>query len=220
MEGMSTPSAVVSDIFGPIVDGASIEESILRHLHDWMPVYLREMELQLGYPADQHLPAIRSFTTFSRIDRFDEQQLPGLLVFSPGLARKPTMEGDGTFTAIWNIGVAAFVSARDQNSTNQLAKVYAAAVRGIILQKPDCGGVAFHTEWMDESYDDIFIPEDERTISTGVGFFEVAVDSVLDKRGGPRTYPFIEDPDPETQPGSQWPEAQDVIVDVESEGVN
>ena len=213
---MSTPS-VVSDIFGPIVDGSYIEDAILLHIKNWMPVYLREMELQRGFT--QSLPEIRSFTTFSRIDRFDEQQLPGVLVFSPGLARQPTMEGDGTFTAIWNIGVGVFVSALNTNFTNRLAKVYAAAVRGIMVQKPDCGGIAFHTEWKDESYDDIFIPEDERTISTGVGFFEVAVDSVLNKRGGPRTYPFIEDPDPATQPGSQWPEAQEVIIDVENEGV-
>jgi len=208
------------DIFLQILDGSQVEEAALSHVAAWMPVYLRELEIQREFPDDQHLPEIRSFTTFSRLDRFDEQQIPGVVVFSPGLAGAPTMEGDGSYTAIWNVGVSVFVSAPTIAATNRLAKLYTAALRAIMVQKQSLGGFANHVRWMDERYDDMFLPEDERTISSGTGLFEVAVTDVINKRGGPRTYPFAEPPDPTAQPGSQWPEAQEVIIDVENEGVS
>jgi hypothetical protein len=210
---------MVSDIFEAIVDGSQLEEAVSTHVAAWLPVYLREIEIQRGLTQDS-LPSVRSFATFSHLDRFDESQLPGVVVFSPGLSSAPTMEGDGSYTATWNIGVAVVVSAKDQASTNMLAKVYAAAVRAIMIQKSSIGGFAVHTKWTDESYDDLGDPGDERTISAGVGMFEVAVEAVINKRGGPRTWPQAEPPDPETQPGSQWPEAQEVIVVTEKEGVS
>jgi hypothetical protein len=207
------------DIFLPIKDGSQIENAIIAHLNAWMPVYLREIEVQRSWPDDQHLPDIRSFATFSRFDHFDEQQLPSVVVASPGLSGPPKMEGNGSYTAIWNISITVIVSALDQASTNQLAKMYAAAVRGVMLQKSSIGGYAVHVEWRNESYTDVGTSDGERTFAVGTGQFDVMVEEVVNKMGGPRTYPFIEAPDPATQPGSQWPDAQEVDVDVEKEGV-
>jgi hypothetical protein len=207
------------DIFLPIKDGTQVEEAVTEQLAAWMPVYLRELEIQRGWPADKHLPAVRSYTTFSRLDHFDEQQLPGVVVYSPGLNGAPKMEGNGTYTAVWNISIAVIVSAMDQASTNTLAKMYAAAVRSIMVQKPSLGGFAVHVVWRNESYDDLGSSEGERTFAVGVGEFDVMVENVVNKMGGPRTYPSADPPDPVHQPGSQWPEAQEVDVDVEKEGV-
>jgi hypothetical protein len=207
------------DIFSEIKDGAQLEEAIIAHLSAWMPVYLRELEIQRGWPNGKHLPNARSFTVFSRLDHFDEQQLPAVVVSSPGLASAPKMEGSGSYTAIWNVNIAVIVSAKDQASTNTLAKIYAAAVRSIMVQKPSISEFAVHNVWTNESYDDLGSSDGERTFAVGVGEFAVMVENVVNKMGGPRTYPFIEPPDPETQPGSQWPDAQEVIVEVEKEGI-
>ena len=206
------------DIFLDIKDGAQLEEAIIAHISAWLPVYLREIEIQRGWPDDKRLPNARSYTVFSRLDHFDEQQLPAVVVSSPGLAGAPKMEGTGAYTAIWNVNIAVIVSAMDQASTNTLAKIYAAAVRGIMVQKPSIGGFAVHSVWTNESYDDLGSSDGERTFAVGVGEFAVMVEDVVNKMGGPRTYQFIEPPDPETQPGSQWPNAQWVIVDVNAEG--
>ena len=88
------------DIFLDIKDGAQLEEAIIAHISAWMPVYLREIEIQRGWPNDKRLPNARSYTVFSRLDHFDEQQLPAVVVSSPGLAGAPKMEGTGAYTAI------------------------------------------------------------------------------------------------------------------------
>jgi hypothetical protein len=205
------------DIFLPIKDGSQLESAVMEHLAAWMPVYLRELEVQRGWPDDQHLPNIRSYVTFSNFDHFDEQQLPSAVVSSPGLSAPPRMEGSGTYTAIWSVNVTVIVSAKDQVSTNTLAKMYAAAVRGVMVQKPSLGGFSVGVVWKNESYTDLGSSDGERTFAVGSGQFDVTVDEVINKMGGPRTYPSADPPDPATQPGSQWPDAQEVDVDVEKE---
>ena len=78
------------------------------------------------------------------------------------------------------------------------------------MQKRSLGGVACGTTWLDESYDDA--PTDaERTLGIGLLAFEVSVDNVVKRDGGP-AYPAP--PDPVTQPGSEWPvvDTVDVVV--------
>jgi hypothetical protein len=135
-----------------------------------------------------------------------------------GLSSRPRKNGEGGYMADFSVGVAAIVSAKDWDSTLSLAKQYAAASRAVMVQKPSCGGFACGVEWLDESYDDI-PAADNRTLAAGMSMFVVSVDNVINRQGGPRTWPFPDPPDPGSQPGSHWPLVETVDVDVEKEAI-
>jgi hypothetical protein len=121
--------------------------------------------------------------------------------------------------AIWTIGVGAFVSADTRENTKKLVRIYCAATRAILLQHRGLGGVApdynaANVEWLDESFDDDFQFVDRQTISLGITSFEVEVAAVVNRQVGPVT-----PPDPDVLPGSQWPTADEVFVDIEKEAI-
>jgi hypothetical protein len=91
-----------------------------------------------------------------------------------------------------------------------LAKIYGAAVRAIMLQKPSLGGVSSGIEWYDESYRDVSVDQ-QRTVRSAVLTFQVWIDGVVVRGAGPTT-PIP--PDPETQPGSQWPKVEEADATV------
>lgn len=216
----------MTDIFGGIVLANALEAAVVTTLEDWFPVYLREIEFQspaspnpLNLPTDA-LPMPRSFLTADKIDRDSADQLPAIVVVSPGLSGRnaPKQEGDGTFRVPWGISVGVFVSGKDRPSTKNLIRVYTGIVRAIMLQKQSLGGFADGTTWLDESYDDTFAFTDEETIGAGSVIFEVWVAGVVNRYGGPAVYGGPPPaPDPATQPGAQWPTADTVVANVTTE---
>ena len=202
------------DIFGRIIDGSQVEDAMMNHLRKWLPVYLQELEYQRFRNRDQ-IPHPRSIQAVKDLEQFDENQLPAIIVMSSGLSDTPVHYGDGSYSASWDVNVATVVTASDAESTRKLAKLYGAAVRAVVVQKPSLGGFASGADWLDESYDDLPGVDEERTFAVTSMYFSVSVDSVINRLGGPRTYPFIEPPDEDTQPGSHWPLAETVTVEVE-----
>jgi hypothetical protein len=209
----------VSDIFGPIIDAGLLETWVRDTLEDWFPTYLQEIEVQRGMTRGK-LPSPRAYIVSETADREAADQLPAIVVISPGLAgHKPVGEGDGSVRAIWTIGVGAFVSADTRENTKKLVRIYCAATRAILLQHRGLGGVApdynaANVEWLDESFDDDFQFVDRQTISLGITSFEVEVAAVVNRQVGPVT-----PPDPDVLPGSQWPTADEVFVDIEKEAI-
>lgn len=194
--------------FGTIISGDLVEQAAMDTIKLWIGAYLRELERQSGRPVGK-IPKPRSMTTlnqFSRVNLAD--QTPSLVVVSPGLAEDPSGKGDGGFTAKWAFGFAIIVSAKDQEATNSLCKLYTAAIRAVILQKSSLGGFARGTTWVDEKYDDL-PPEESRTLAVGQGLFTVEVADVVNWQLGPRTVP-----DPETEDPGDWPTAETVQADV------
>jgi len=208
-----------SDIFQRIVSANQVEEAVRDTLKLWMPVYLQEMELQLGRTRKK-VPVPRSFMVAGELEQLRENQLPGILVQSPGLTGVPWHDGEGMYTATWRIISTALVSALDQESTRAVAKLYGAAMRGILVQKPTLGEFAINTKWTSESYNDLPTPDGERNLTLVSIWCEVTVEDVVNKMGGPRTYPTPDPPDPATQPGSQWPLVEEVDIDVELEAID
>lgn len=198
------------DIFNPIISGAQVEGAVIHTLDTWLPTYLRELELQYGRPLNQIKPP-RSYTTRNRFTSFPEEQMPICVVVSPGLRGRPLMTGDGNFRAPFRIGAGVIVSATDQPTTNDLAKLYGAAIRSIMIQQGGMMGLASQTTWEDESYDDVPIPDADRTIMSVQVVATVEVEAVVNRWAGP-TDPFA--PDPEGQPGSEWPTANTVIIEI------
>jgi hypothetical protein len=205
------------DIFYYIITGSQVEQAVTDLLKKWLRVYLIEVTLQLGRPRDS-TPIPRSYITVNEFERYDEDQMPTIMVMSTGTADQPTADGEGFYYAYFNIGISGIVSARDRACTNDIGKIYAAAIRALILQKPDLEGFANDAVWLGETYDDIASGDEDRNLSACLVSFNIAVANVVNRLGGPRTYPY-EPPDPDTQPGSQWPEFQTVDVEVIKEDI-
>lgn len=197
-------------IFGPIIDANQVEEAVRDTLQLWFPTYLRELENQRGM-TEGEMPPPRAYVVSGDNDREPEDQLPAVVVVSPGLAENPFQEGDGSFRAPWSVGVGIFTSARDRESTEKLVRQYCAVARTIMLQKQSLGGFADGTEWIDEDFDEIEF-DDTRTIGAGLVEFTVMVAEVVNRRGGPAK-PTL--PDPVGQPGSNWPLVETYQVDEE-----
>jgi len=205
-------------IFDQIKIADDLEQAVLKTLQDWFPVYIREVELQSpavpdprNIPVDT-LPLPRSFFTADQVDREARNQLPSIVVISPGLSSRtdPKQNGGGTFMVPFSIAVGVFVSADSRVHTLRLVRLYTAIVRSIMIQKQSFGGFASGAYWLDESYDDRFSFTDDMTISAGQVVFEVWVDNVVTRFAGPVT-----PPDPATQPGSDWGQAETVIPTVD-----
>jgi len=209
----------VPDIFDRIVSANQVEEALRDHIRLWMPVYIQEMELQLGRERGK-VPVPRSFMVAGVLEQLRENQLPGILVQSPGVTGLPYHDGYGMYTATWRMIVTGLISALDQESTRAVAKLYGAALRGIIVQKPTLGGFAINSQWTGESYSDLPSPDGERNLTLVSVHADVTMEDVVNKMGGPRTYPSPDPPDPATQPGSQWPLVEEVDIDVEKEPID
>lgn len=201
-------------VFGPLVDGSQVEVWTRDVLRTWMATYLGELERRTGRAAGS-LPLPRSYVTVNDFTRWPEDQLPAVIIVSPGLAAEPTRRGSGDYHASWVIDVGVIVSAATHAATRDLAKLYALAVRAALLQHRSLGGNATNVDWLDESYDDL-PPEPERTLAAGLGRFHVAVDGVVNTDAG--TARPDPPPDPAVAP-ADWPtvRADGVTVTVEKE---
>jgi hypothetical protein len=216
----------MTDIFGQVITATELEAAVLQTLENWFPVYIREIELQS--PASPNgenvpynaLPLPKSYLTTDKVDRESADQLPSIVVVSPGLSGKnsPRQNGDGTFMVPWGVSVGVFVGGKDRTSTKRLVRLYTAVARMIMLQKQALGGFADGTTWLDESYDDVFAFTDQETIGAGSVIFEVWVDNVVQRYGGPASYGQPPPPpDPDTQPGSDWPVVETVEAKITTE---
>lgn len=204
----------MTDIFGAIRLASDLEDAVLATLEKWWPVYVKELELQSpAAPDPKHIDvgqiaAPKSWLKADELDREATNNLPAIVVVSPGMSGRaaPKQEGDGTFRAFFSIGVGVFVSADQRNNTMRLVRLYTAIVRTILLQKQSLDGFADGTTWLDESYDDNFTFTDDETISAGQVVFEIELSGVVSRYGGPAVYGGPPPaPDPDTQPGSTWP---------------
>lgn len=200
----------MTDIFKQIVSGSQVEGAVITTLNKWFSTYMQEVEIQLGM-ARGKTPVPKKYTTRNRMteDMMVEDQLPKVVVVSPGLIKQPVAEGDGTYRASWAVGVGVIASAKDHESSDALAKAYGATVRALLTQKSGLEGFAQKLEWTGERYDDVPLLDRTRTVMTAQETFNVEVEGVVNRFAGP-AYPTM--PDPTNQPGSQWPTAQHVII--------
>lgn len=175
----------MTSIFGPVITGNDVENAVTTTLRLWLPTYLAEMERHSGRPAGV-LPAPRSWSTVSVFHQYNDQQLPAAIVVSPGTADEPERHGDGTYSVTWDVVVAILVKGQTAANANELAKLYATAVRMIALQKGGLGGFASSTDWGGETNDEA--PPDYLPVGwvTGVPL-RVRVDAVVTAFGGPAT---------------------------------
>jgi hypothetical protein len=203
-------------VFGSVVTGGQIEAAVVTVLKRWIGTYLSELERQTDREVGS-LARPRSYTrTTSDLDAWPEQQLPAVFVLASGLDAEPERDsGDGKFSAWWRFGVGAVVAANTEENTRELAQIYAAAIRALLVQHPSLEGFADATDWVGEVYEEGSIPGRNRTLGVGLTQYRVKVSDVVTHGAGP----LEPDPAGETTAPEDWPTVEDTIVSVENEPV-
>lgn len=199
---MSTQASV----FGNIFVASTLEERIIVVLKKWFPTYLREIEQQNELPVGVLVPP-RVYTNRNEFETIEGDNMPLCVVISPGLVDIPVTRQSGIYTAGWNVGVGIAIAAETETKANLLSRCYAAAVRGIILQRQDLEGMAIRVDWVDETYTDLPAIENQLQQYRAAGvYFIVEIENVTNKWLGPD--------EPDQDPYGTFGEVQDVIVDV------
>jgi hypothetical protein len=185
-EDPSWTPAAPDDPFGPLVTAFDVEQALAWTIRRWMPDYLLKVERDHGLPAGR-LPTFRSeVATAWRVGRLPEDQLPALMIVSPGLHERPKVFGDGTFTARWRVDITSICSARGNRVAPRLARWYAAGVRLLLQQNQGLESQLTVTriDWNDERYDVLDV-RDERTLAGGLVQVLVDVADVARREFGP-----------------------------------
>lgn len=203
----------LTDVYGVIKSGYEVEQAVMETLCLWMPTVICEKELQLGRPIGE-IPPPRYYAR-PRFESFPTDWHPMVVVVCPGLWEQPLAEGDGVYRAWFTVGVGCTAIGRDDDVADFLSKLYVSCARWIMLNQPgmrDENGNhrASGVEWMDETYDDAVVFEEDKAIKAAYGVFRVLVEDVIMRGTGPLVTP----PDPNTDPGTRWPTAQIVEVEV------
>lgn len=203
---------VVADetIFGRIITGFDVEQWVLALLKKWSGTYISEVERQHGYPAGT-LQRVRGWGVAPSFDKWPEDQIPGVLVVSPGLVPPPVKVGTGRYRARWRVDVGAICSASTPTKSHEQAQMLIAAHKAIVIQRPSLEVGAIAADWVDEQYDPLTF-DDTRSLYAGYASLAVEIDDVVSTSHGPTT---PDDPRvPETDPWPPWQRVDTVDVDV------
>lgn len=198
---------MTGSVFGEIVVASQIEDAFIAALKKWFPSYLSEIERNLSLQPHL-LVAPRNYTNRNSFDAEKAEEIPKVVVISPGLAGQPQFVGRSrTYTAPWRVGVGVMTAAKTEDLANTMVKSYAAAARGIILKSGAFTNVDLgirDVSWTNESYDDILIPDPVQLYKAAAIEFQVIIESVVAKGVGPavptveaETYPQVETVDVE-----------------------
>jgi hypothetical protein len=207
------------DIFGPFVSATTIEDVAAAQLRKWLPTYLAWAAAKTSRPAGS-LPMPSLTPPRGTVHEWPEDVPPVITLVSPGTQGRPASDGRGMYRAVWNLGIICWVEGVDEAETDKLAKVYGAAILGLMLQQPLDSPVEA-IEWTGVASD--LVPrEKRRSLGAAQLAFEVYVEDVVSRGAGPQTLPTdnppVEPPDP--GPPADVPLVEDVDIDVNGRDIN
>lgn len=182
-------------ILGTFLTSWEVEQAVIAHLAEWMPDYLPHRKRRAATLLDEAIPDFplpRSYEVTPREpDRWKEDDLPAILVVSPGLTDAPKHDGGGTYRGTFDVGIAAICSAGDESTSKLFASLYFDACRAILLDKPSLGGVAENVTSR-SAENDWLSGERNRSLAATFGNFDVSVPDLTVVTGGPADH--LEDP--------------------------
>jgi hypothetical protein len=182
-----------------LVHAGQVEQAALATLRKWIWTYIGFAEQRYGYQP-RTLPNVRGWAIASTLDldRWPEQQIPCLILISPGLAAEP-YQRDDALDAAWRLDVGVIIDAGTQEAAHTLARVYAAAVRECLCQQAWDSELINDARWVGEAYDDTTVDK-RRTLAAARLTFTVSVDDVVTFQPIPTTPDPLPDP-----PGGGYP---------------
>jgi hypothetical protein len=199
-------------LFGRLVGAHHVESAVVLVLADWLHTYLAQVERVSGEEVGS-IARPRSIRISGQVDTMPEDQTPAVIVRSPGLVEVPVHDGDGEYSAAFEIEVGTIVTAKgvkDNGSPRalRLARMYALAIRGVLVQQSDPDLILYHRDWQDEKFD-LLDSIDDRTICVSRVVFRITVPQTVQFGQGP-----LEPEQAPAQPAPQWPIAQTAEVTV------
>src|SRR3954454_16205352 len=140
-------------LFGNIVHAGQVERAVQVQLVKWMSTYLAELERQNDIEVCK-LARPKSWNALYSYERWPEEQLPSISIVATRLNEEPMRySGMGEHKAWWRFDIVSFVAAKSENKARELAQIYTAAGRAIMIQKGTCEGFAEANVWIDEGWD-------------------------------------------------------------------
>jgi len=208
----------LSDTYGPVYSGHSIQEAMYTTLEKWMPSYVQETNRQIGKNVLQ-IPREYRY-------RPDYRTLPkgvtaAILLDVPGTVGEPIVHQD-FIRANWHAEAMIFVyGTKDWQETQAITHAYMGCLRACILQHRDLNGVAETTMWTGEEYRE---GEHSSNRTTGVGlvYFEVTVGNATNMFAGPPSKQYAGEgsvTDPSLFPPSPPIQATEVNVTLNKENL-
>jgi len=193
--------------FGPLVTGVDVENAAMALMRRWFSTYLAELERRNNLAVGT-LPRPKGWALAPSFDKWPEDQLPGVIVTSPGTLNPPQMGGDGVYAAWWQIEPGVVVSARTQAESHALAGIYGGALELLFLQRPSLDGFgAGGINWLGIRYDNLGY-DDTRSLYAARLQFVIEHDEVASADMGPVT--------PDEPSDDAWPPWQEVLtVDID-----
>lgn len=191
-------------IFGRIVTRTELENAAKVTVQTWISTYLAEVERQHGIVAGRY-ERPRGYSTTNDFDRWEEDQLPCIIIVSPGMSSTPVKRGDGNYNTWWALGVGVVCSGDTEHDTRAMVDIYTAAIRALLIQRPSLNQFAQGLNYEDERYDEA-ATENRRSLQAGYVVCTVEVDNVVMSNAGPMTPSDPPSPDP-TVPIPDWPVA-------------
>jgi hypothetical protein len=209
----------VGDPYGPILGGHSVQIATLRTLRKWLPVYIKDVNRQLGGNVLRIVED--SFHPFEdRVWSTDEDVQIDVIV--PGTTGKPALFTNGGYQSCWKMEIHINVYAgSDWQETLALTYAYAAVARAAIIQHRDLEGFSQTTMWTGEQY---FKGKDtgDRYVGMATVGFEVTVSTTVDPFAGPPAPQFAAEgtpTEPSLLPLPPFPEVLQTDVSVEQQAL-
>jgi hypothetical protein len=200
-------------LYGRLLSASDIEDALLDRLKFWVDDYLNEIERQHGLEVGS-LARPRSWVVSSELEKFAEDQLPAVLVASPGTTEVPFADGHGRFVASWQIEVGVHIAAATNRHALRLARLHALALRAVSLQQvPE---IFMRLDWMGERYDTLESVSD-RTICTAHVLLEAQLADVTTRNAGPPAEPGWPSDGGPTSP--EWPIAVEHDVELHKDPI-
>lgn len=194
-----------ANLYDRIVTFEQVERAVVATLDLWIDGYLGELERIEGY-ASGEIARPLGIVTASQFDKWNEDELPCILVLCAGLDGRPVRRSGGVYEASYLVGVVPIVSDVNVSESRKLASTYVAACRTAIGQHKMLrsslhpAGFASFSKWRDEKSGEIPFPE-TRTLASGHVIFSIGVEGVFSEQAGPR----VPTDEPSVDPGPLTP---------------
>src|SRR5437899_2949617 len=171
------------DIFGNVVDADTVEGYVRSALQVWIVAHLAHQERRRGLPA-RTLPQPRSWPTVSEFDLESHEQLPAIVIVSPGTAGVPEHDR-GVYRITWRIEIAVVVAGNTEAQGRMLAALYLAAIKGALIQNRTLTDTVEMCRWAGPDDHAFGLTERGSQRAIYATAFEVTVRDAINARQGP-----------------------------------
>lgn len=171
-------------VYGTIKPPDELSMKIAETIQARHDEYLAEVERVVGLPP-RKIPRIKSysFTDDGNLDKMPEDEIPCVVILTPGVASQPVMDGDGYFRVNYVASVAVIAAGQNQEEASKLAKWYGVMIATLLLQNSGVGGYVDGMTWRGVRFDDL-PTEAARSMAIAFNVFEMEVPDVLTMNGG------------------------------------